>query len=161
MSKQRLGGLCGPRHTWDESDQEKSRSIYSKATTECGPYRNGFYFDGDALDYAGDELAWEWREATRMRVQDSYEFCLTSARGGSGTAGSVGLRWSSVLSSAVRGAFESKSRHYMDRHRRRRSGKDKSEFGAEDVTSDEGFEGIEKVLAAVGFPSTASPREVF
>ena len=163
MSKQRLAGLCGPRHTWEESEQEKSRSIYSEAVSECGPYRSSFYHDGDALDYAGDELAWEWREATRMRVQDAFEFCLTSTRGGSGTTGSAGLRWSSVSSNAVRGAFGYKNRRYMDRHRRRRSAKDKepsnekSEFGAEDVASDEGFEGIEKVLAAVGFPSTASP----
>ena len=162
MSKQRLAGLCGPRHTWEETDQEKSRSIYSEAVSECGPYRSSFYHDGDALDYAGDELAWEWREVTRMRVQDAFEFCLTSARGGSGTAGAAGLRWSSVSSNAVR-AFGYKNRRYMDRHRRRRSAKDKepsnekSEFGAEDVASDEGFDGIEKVLAAVGFPSTASP----
>ena len=163
MSKQRLAGLCGPRHTWEESDQEKSRSIYSEAVSECGPYRSGFYHDGDALDYAGDELAWEWREATRMRVQDAFEFCLTSTRGGSGTTGTAGLRWSSVSSNAIRGAFGHKNKRYMGRHRRHRSGKDKelsngkSEFGAEDVASDEGFEGIEKVLAAVGFPNTASP----
>ena len=163
MSRQRLAGLCGPRHTWEESDQEKSRSIYSEAVSECGPYRSSFYHDGDALDYAGDELAWQWREATRMRVQDAFEFCLTSTRGGSGTTGTAGLRWSSVSSNAVRGAFGYKNRSYMGRHRRRPSGKDKelsnekSEFGTEDVASDEGFEGIEKVLAAVGFPSTASP----
>ena len=163
MSKQRLAGLCGPRHTWEESDQEKSRSIYSEAVSEYGPYRSSFYHDGDALDYAGDELAWEWREATRMRVQDAFEFCLTSTRGGSGTTGTAGLRWSSISSNAVRGAFGHKNRRYMGRHQRRRSGKDKepsnekSGFGAEDVASDEGFEGIEKVLAAVGFPNTTSP----
>jgi hypothetical protein len=163
MSRQRLAGLCGPRHTWEESDQEKSRSIYSEAVSEFGPYRSNFYHDGDALDYAGDELAWEWREATRMRVQDAFEFCLTSTRGGSGTTGTAGLRWSSVSSNAVRGAFGYKNRQHMGRHRRHRSGKDKelsnekSEFGAEDVASDEGFESIEKVLAAVGFPGTASP----
>ena len=163
MSRQRLAGLCGPRHTWEESDQEKSRSIYSEAVSEYGPYRSSLYHDGDALDYAGDELAWGWREATRMRVQDAFEFCLTSSRGGSGTTGSAGLRWSSVSSNAVRGAFGHRNRRYMDRHRRSRSGKDKElfkkkpEVGAEDVASDEGFEGIEKVLAAVGFPNTASP----
>ena len=162
MSRQRLAGLCGPRHTWEESDQEKTRSIYSEAVSECGPYRSSFYHDGDALDYAGDELAWEWREATRMRVQDAFEFCLTSTRGSSGgTTGTAGLRWSSVSSNAIRGAFGYKNRRHIGRHRRRRSGKDKelsnakSEFG--DVASDEGFEGIEKVLAAVGFPNTASP----
>ena len=160
MSRQGLAGLCGPRHTWEESDQEKSRSIYSEAVSECGPYRSSFYHDGDALEYAGDELPWGWREATRMRVQDAFEFCLTSSRGGSGTAGPAGLRWSSVSSNAVHGSFGRRNRRYMDRHRRSRSGKDrelsseKSEFGAE---NDEGFDGIERVLAAVGFPSTASP----
>ena len=98
-----------------------------------------------------------------MRVQDAFEFCLTSSRGGSGTTGSAGLRWSSVSSNAVHGALGHRNGRYMDRHRRSRSGKGKElsnkkpEFGAEDVGSDEGFEGIEKVLAAVGFPSTASP----
>ena len=165
MSKQRLAGLCGPRHTWEESDQEKSRSIYSEAISDDGPYRNSFYHDGTgaggdgALDYAGDELAWEWREATRMRVQDAFEFCLASGRGGSGTA----LRWSSVSSNAIYGGFGSKKRRYMDRHRRRRSAKgkepsnEKSEFSGDAGASDEGFEGIEKVLAAVGFSGTASP----
>ena len=165
VSKQRLAGLCGPRHTWEESEQEKSRSIYSEAVSESGPYRSSFYHDGDgALDYAGDELAWEWREATRMRVQDAFEFCLTSGRGSSGTAGAADLRWSSVSSNAVYGALGYKNRRYTNRHQRWKSAKgkepsnEKPELGAEDIaTSDEGFEGIEKVLAAVGFPSTASP----
>lgn len=172
MSKQRLAGLCGPRHTWEESDQEKSRSIYSEAVSEYAAYRSSFYHDGSgaggdgALDYAGDELAWEWREATRMRVQDAFEFCLTSRRGSAGMASVAGLRWSSVSSGTPYGGFGNRNnRRYMDRHRRRRSAKgkepsnEKSEFGREDVgaASDEGFEGIEKVLAAVGFPNTASP----
>ena len=163
MSKQRLAGLCGPRHTWEESEQEKSRSIYSEAASDQGPYRSSFYHDGGdgALDYAGDELAWEWREATRMRVQDAFEFCLTSGRASSGAAGAADLRWSSVSSNAVYGAFGYKNRRYMDRHRRRRSAKGKepsNEKSESDVAaSDEGFEGIEKVLAAVGFPNTASP----
>jgi hypothetical protein len=163
MSKQRLAGLCGPRHAWDESDQEKSRSIYSEAVSECGPYRSSSYHNGDALDYAGDELAWGWRETTRMRVQDAFEFCLTSTRGGSGTTGTANLRWSSVPTNTIRGAFGHRNRRYVDRHRRSRSGKDRelpsqnSEFGAEDVASDEGFEGIENVLAAAGLSSTASP----
>ena len=171
MSKQRLAGLCGPRHTWEESSQEKTRSIYSEAASEYGAYRNSVYHDGTgaggdgALDYGGDELAWEWREATRMRVQDAFEFCLTSGRGTSGTAGGAGLRWSSVSSNAVYDALRNRNARHMNRNRQRRSAKgkepvnEKSEFIAEDIgaASDEGFDGIEKVLAAVGFPSTASP----
>jgi hypothetical protein len=96
-----------------------------------------------------------------MRVQDAFEFCLTSGRASSGTAGAADLRWSSVSSNAVYGAFGYKNRRNMERHRRWRSAKgkepsnEKSELDA--AASDEGFEGIEKVLAAVGFPSTASP----
>src|SRR5882757_2364656 len=163
MSKQRLAGLCGPRHIWEESEQEKSRSIYAEATSEYGPSRSSFYHDGTgaggdgALDYAGDELAWEWREATRLRVQDAFEFCLTSGRGSSGTAGTANLRWSSVSSNAVYDALGYKNRRYMDRHRRRRSAKGKEPSNEKSEMSEEGFEGIEKVLAAVGFPSTASP----
>ena len=161
MSNQRLAGLCGPRHTWEESEQEKSRSIYSEAASESGPCRSSFYHDGvggaGVLDYAGDELAWEWREATRLRVQDAFEFCLTSGRASSGTAGAADLRWSSVSSSA----FGYRNRRHLDRHRRRRTAKgkepsnEKSEFDV--ATTDEGFDGIEKVLAAVGFPNTGSP----
>ena len=162
MSKQRMAGLCGPRHAWEESDQEKSRSFYSEAASEQGPYRSSFYSEGSGTqDYSGDELAWEWREATRMRVQDAFEFCVTSRRGGSGTAD---LRWTSVSPGAAYGGFGNRNRRYMDRHRRRRSAKgkepsnEKAEFSAEDVAaSDEAFEGIEKVLAAVRFPSTSSP----
>ena len=169
MSKQRLAGLCGPRHTWDESKQEKSRSIYSQATSEYDAYRSSFYHDGVGvggdvgLDYGGDELAWEWREATRLRVQDAFEFCLTSGRKNSGIA-SAGLRWSAVSSDIAYGGYGHRNRRHMGRHRQQRSAKgkepshEKSEFGAENRSpSDEGFEGIEKVLAAVGFPSAASP----
>ncbi|KAF8152199.1 hypothetical protein B0H34DRAFT_109453 [Crassisporium funariophilum] len=169
LSNQRLGGLCGPRHTWEETDQEKTRSIYSEAASEYGAYRGSFYHSGagadGALDYAGDELAWEWREATRMRVQDAFEFCLTSRKRSSG--GGAGLRWSSSSGTggapAAQGYYGFRNRRYANRHRRRRSAKgkepstEKAGLGDGDVGTDQPFEGIERVLAAVGFPSAQSP----
>ncbi|KAF8966766.1 hypothetical protein BDZ97DRAFT_1657234, partial [Flammula alnicola] len=81
FSNQRLGGLCGPRHAWEESEQEKTRSIYSEAASEYGAYRGSFYHTGEGnTEYGGDELPWEWREVTRARVQDAFEFCMTTQK---------------------------------------------------------------------------------
>jgi len=163
-SNQRLGGICGPRHGWEETQQEKTRSVYSEAASEYGAYRGSFYQPGEgSAEYGGDELPWEWRESTRMRVQDTFEFCLTIRKSRSDSSAGV-LRWSTASGVPVVGrAYGQRSRRYRNRHHKRKSsakGKEplssneKAEF---DGDQDEPFEGIERVLAAVGFPTTASP----
>lgn len=71
MSKQHLAGLCGPRHTWEEFDQEKSRSFYSEAVSKYGPYSyndTGASGDGD-LDYAGEEAGYsDAKASSQIRV---------------------------------------------------------------------------------------------
>ncbi|KAJ7102848.1 hypothetical protein C8R44DRAFT_808644 [Mycena epipterygia] len=52
-------GLCGPRHRWEEDDAEKTMSIYSENISDL------------------EALPWSWREATTLRVQAAFEFCLT------------------------------------------------------------------------------------
>ncbi|KAG6860666.1 hypothetical protein C0995_008853 [Termitomyces sp. Mi166 len=59
VSGQGCAGLCGPRYRWEEEEAEKRRSYYS---------------DEVSLD---DTIQWSWRECTRMRIQDAYNFCLT------------------------------------------------------------------------------------
>lgn len=155
FSNQRLGGLCGPRHRWDEAEQEKTRSVYSEAASEYGAYRGSFYQPGGAgAEYGGDELPWEWREATRVRVQDSFEFCITTRR--RSADGTAGLRWSGV---PVPGYG------YGLRHRRTRSRQKRWSAAAakardappEKGAGAEAYEGLERVFAAVGLAGLPSP----
>ncbi|KAF9478772.1 hypothetical protein BDN70DRAFT_895487 [Pholiota conissans] len=151
FSNQRLGGLCGPAHPFEESEQEKTRSVYSEAASEYGAYRGSFYQAGEGNeDYGGDELPWEWREATRVRIQDAFELCMTTHRRSSSSAG---LRWSGVPVPGY--GYALRNRRYRNKHKRWSSvakGKEPSNEKAEQP-----FEGLERVLAAAGFASTASP----
>ncbi|EPQ53028.1 hypothetical protein GLOTRDRAFT_139978 [Gloeophyllum trabeum ATCC 11539] len=60
LSGQLFAGLCGPRYRWEEDDAEKTMSVISDGASD------------------GDALPWSWRECTRLRVQEAYEFCLTT-----------------------------------------------------------------------------------
>ncbi|KAF5319620.1 hypothetical protein D9619_008810 [Psilocybe cf. subviscida] len=162
FSNQRLGGLCGPRDSWEESEQEKTRSIYSEAASEYGAYRGSFYQGGEAnAEYGGDELAWPWREVTRARIQDVFECCV-SARNRSSGSGNV-LRWSTTPGAPAPGygyALRSK-RQRRSRHRSMARGKElPNEKMALDGSAVNGVaepEGLERVLAAVGLPTASSP----
>ncbi|KAF8172272.1 hypothetical protein BJ912DRAFT_932469 [Pholiota molesta] len=152
-SDQRLGGLCGPRHTWEEAQQEKTRSVYSEAASEYGAYRGSFYHPGDGVaDYGGDELPWEWREATRIRVQDAFEFCMTTRRGSAGSA--AGLRWSGVPVPGY--GYALRNRRSRNKHKRWSSAA-KGKAPSNEKAAEAPFEGLERVLAAAGFAATASP----
>ncbi|KAF8907061.1 hypothetical protein CPB84DRAFT_1744844 [Gymnopilus junonius] len=175
FSNQRLGGLCGPRHVWEESEQEKTRSIYSEAASEYGAYRSSYYHAGnggtnfygyeEGRQYAGDELPWQWREVTRMRVQDAFEFCLNNRRGSTVTG--QGLRWSTAsggeLPPSAAAYRDRRFRNRRGHHKRQSTAKgketapEKSEVTPQQAQPEESFEGIERVLAAVGFPGPASP----
>ena len=70
LSGQSLGGLCGPRYRWEEEDTEKRLSVLSTGTATGTGDEAAWYRDD------GVGLAWEWKECTRRRVQDAFEFCL-------------------------------------------------------------------------------------
>ncbi|KAK0200175.1 hypothetical protein DFS33DRAFT_1266738 [Desarmillaria ectypa] len=55
-------GICGPRDRWEEEDAEKTISVYSDNPT------------------LADALPWSWRECTKTRIQEAYDFCLTRTR---------------------------------------------------------------------------------
>ncbi|KAJ7187122.1 hypothetical protein C8R46DRAFT_1058957 [Mycena filopes] len=101
-------GLCGPRSRWEEDDNEKTMSIYSDNISDI------------------EALPWSWREATALRVQEAYEFCLTVR---------PSSRWS----------------------QRKKNVTDTSELLGSGPITPEPFEGMEQVLAAVGFPSVPPP----
>ena len=66
LSGQGCAGLCGPRYRWEEDENVKKRYSY-------------IYGDAGSEDL-GSTLAWSWRQCTRMRILDAYEFCLTIDR---------------------------------------------------------------------------------
>ncbi|KAF8057536.1 hypothetical protein FPV67DRAFT_1677321 [Lyophyllum atratum] len=108
VSGQGCAGLCGPRDRWEEEEAEKRRL--------------SFYSDAGSVE--DDVIPWSWRECTRIRVQEAYDFCLTVR---------PPLRWN----------------HHQSK-------KELGSEGTEDpvvVGGGERFEGVEQVLAAVGFPS--------
>ena len=51
-----LWALSGPRYPWEEEEAEKTMSVYSDCASEV------------------NVLQWSWKEGTRVRVWDAYEF---------------------------------------------------------------------------------------
>lgn len=60
LSGHGCAGLCGPRFRWQEEDAEKRASVYS----------------AEGVDEA-DALSWSWRDGSRDRVAEAYDFCKT------------------------------------------------------------------------------------
>ncbi|KII84855.1 hypothetical protein PLICRDRAFT_57382 [Plicaturopsis crispa FD-325 SS-3] len=105
LSGQGCAGICGPRHRWEEDNAEKL----------------------SAYDDAGDEpdlLPWNWREGTRVRVQEAWDFCLTMRT----------PRWGE-----------------------KKEASDGSELLPPRPPSIAPFDGMEQILAAVGFPASPPP----
>ncbi|KAF9039331.1 hypothetical protein BJ165DRAFT_1351874, partial [Panaeolus papilionaceus] len=74
LSNQRLAGLSGPRHIWEETANEKRRSRYAYTAEEAAAeWRASLYAPHH-------DIPWEWRDATRMRIQDAFMFCLVPPR---------------------------------------------------------------------------------
>ncbi|KAG5637510.1 hypothetical protein H0H81_004336 [Sphagnurus paluster] len=109
VSGQGCAGLCGPRDRWEEEEAEKRRSLYS---------------DNASVDSV---IPWSWRECTRTRVLEAYDFCLTVR---------PPLRWSGKKEVSVNGA---------------------ELLGPDPALVQQPFDGVEQVLAAVGFPSVPPP----
>ena len=61
LSGHGCAGLCGPRFRWQEEEAEKRASVYSIEDID-----------------EGDALPWSWRDGTRDRVVEAYDFCKTS-----------------------------------------------------------------------------------
>lgn len=92
-----------------------------------------------------------------MRLQDAFEFCLNSRKKSESGSG-AGLHWSIT---SARHLHSYSYSHRGKRHRRHQvrkaiKGKEPSKDNS-DMALDEPFEGIDKVLAAAGFPSSATP----
>ncbi|THU96059.1 hypothetical protein K435DRAFT_797661 [Dendrothele bispora CBS 962.96] len=121
LSGQVFAGLCGPRYRWEEDDQEKS---YARASV---------YSDNLSDIDRQSVLPWTWRELTRLRIIEAYEFCLVSVRPSSNRWG-YGKKDSTDASALL---------------------------GNAGLPSPGGFEGIEKLMAAVGLgsPTEAEARQ--
>lgn len=105
MSGQACAGFCGPRYRWEEDAAEKRASFYSDNDSEI------------------DAIPWSWREGTQLRLQEAYDFCLTTK---------PSPRWG--------GKKEISEVSELPR-----------------VTHSPAFEGMDRVMAAVGFPSSPPP----
>jgi hypothetical protein len=103
----------GLRYRWEEEEAEKTMSVYSDCASEV------------------DVLQWSWKEGTRMRVWDAYEFCLTVKP--------LGGQWGA------------------GRKEKGREASDGSEVVGGGGKAGERFEGMEQGLAAVGFPNMPPP----
>ncbi|KAL1742727.1 hypothetical protein HDZ31DRAFT_42630 [Schizophyllum fasciatum] len=107
LSGQAFGGLCGPRYRWDEEETEKRLSMFS-----------------DNLSVP-DTVLWDWRERTKERLQEAFEFCLTikHRRHWSGPDGKQVSETTQLVSGVSR-------------------------------ASPAPFDGMDRVMAAVGLPSS-------
>lgn len=104
--------------------------IHRRFASSWSNYSNGSSADGD-----DDILPWEWRECTRARVQDAWEFCVVGDGGR--------LRWGAA--GAPPQVTEKRPRTPPNEKKRRDDGTGLDE------------EGLQRVLAAVGFGSPNVP----
>jgi hypothetical protein len=85
-SGQSCAGVCGPRFRWEEMDRQEWEDATNAGLHE--KYGSGSRrhlslsgestiggIDTERGDIA-DQLGWQWRENTRRRVREAYEFCL-------------------------------------------------------------------------------------
>ncbi|KDQ12604.1 hypothetical protein BOTBODRAFT_56655 [Botryobasidium botryosum FD-172 SS1] len=67
LSGQRCAGVCGPRYRWEESALEESAAEEESVLEDERP---------DRVEYG-----WAWRQGTRVRVREAWEFCATGPTG--------------------------------------------------------------------------------
>jgi hypothetical protein len=60
ISGEGFAGLCGPRYRWEEEENEKTVSMFSDTGSQ------------------DDALPWRWKVATRLRIQEAYDFCVSN-----------------------------------------------------------------------------------
>ncbi|CAG7850539.1 SubName: Full=Uncharacterized protein {ECO:0000313/EMBL:CCA67558.1} [Serendipita indica DSM 11827] len=85
-SGQSCAGVCGPRYRWEEIERQEWEDATNAGLHEkfgSGSRRHLSLsgestiggLDRETGDIA-DQLGWQWRENTRRRVREAYEFCL-------------------------------------------------------------------------------------
>jgi hypothetical protein len=123
LSGASFGGLCGPRYRWEEEEGEKTLSIYSD--------------NASALD----DIPWNWKERTRLRILDAFEFCLTIKPHHSESWRKRRKRYSQA-EKYVPGPEEKDIKELL---------------GSAPGTSGLDEDGVQRVLAAIGLPSVPHP----
>ncbi|KAJ7803990.1 hypothetical protein B0H14DRAFT_2384139, partial [Mycena olivaceomarginata] len=103
------GGICGPRHRWEEEAHEKSTAAYADDLSEDEP------------------LPWRGREETAARVRGAWEFCLSGHPGAH--------------------AHAKREVHSLEL------------LAGTTPAPTPGFEEMEQVMAAIGFPSAPLPAQ--
>ncbi|KAJ2936740.1 hypothetical protein H1R20_g345, partial [Candolleomyces eurysporus] len=173
LSGHSCAGICGPRDKWEEEElhrlsaslhrarrapypteedvkegkgQNAPRANGHKKTTSktpLGPHKRkpSWYSMSSSVDDDDDILPWQWRECTRARVQDAWEFCVVGDGGR--------LRWG-VDPKRLSTIPASMDRPPSTPPKSKRRLSEKEGGGVDDMD-------VQKVLAAVGFPTPGVP----
>ena len=91
-SGQSCAGICGPRYRWEEEERIEWEDMTNVGLSEKYGYaqphtRRRLSLSGDSTITGYEEhdaegltelLGWKWRENTRRRIREAYQFCLSS-----------------------------------------------------------------------------------
>jgi len=91
-SEQSCAGICGPRYRWEEEERIEWEDMTNVGLSEKYGHpqphtRKRLSLTGDSMATGYEEhdaeglselLGWRWRENTRRRIREAYEFCLSS-----------------------------------------------------------------------------------
>jgi len=91
-SGQSCAGICGPRYRWEEEERIEWEDMTNVGLSEKYGHppphtRRRLSLSGDSTVDGYEEhdaeglselLGWRWRENTRRRIREAYEFCLSS-----------------------------------------------------------------------------------
>ena len=95
-SGQSCAGICGPRYRWEEEERIEWEDATNVGLSEKYGHpqphtRRRFSLSGDETVTGYEEhdaeglselLGWRWRENTRRRIREAYDFCLSSPPAG-------------------------------------------------------------------------------
>ena len=91
-SGQSCAGICGPRYRWEEEERIEWEDMTNVGLSEKYGHprphtRRRLSLSGDSTIAGYEEhdaegltelLGWRWRENTRRRIREAYQFCLSS-----------------------------------------------------------------------------------
>lgn len=91
-SGQSCAGICGPRYRWEEEERIEWEDATNVGLSEKYGHpqphtRRRLSLSGDETVFGYEEhdaeglselLGWRWRENTRRRIREAYDFCLSS-----------------------------------------------------------------------------------
>ncbi|KAF5331837.1 hypothetical protein D9611_008947 [Ephemerocybe angulata] len=128
------------------------RIIHKRFASNWSNGSNGSSADGD-----DDVLPWEWRECTRARVQDAWEFCVVGDGGRLrwGAQGQGERQRQSRMMDNVSGAPQIPPLSGIVEEKRPVTPENGKGAGDDGTGLDEA--GLQRVLAAVGFPAPGVP----